>query len=352
MSNLYSKKKLTWRERWIERDLTFYRQVFLVGIPVALQQAINIGVNLMDTIMVGTLGENALSASSLAGQYYYLYYVLCMGISGGTCVLSAQYWGAGNQEMVKQVWRLAMYISGGAALLFGIVTALFPVQIMGIYTSNAEMIALGSRYLRVTSWVFFFHGTSLIMVNLMRTIGILYLGMAVSVVSFICNVFFNYIFIFGKLGAPCLGIAGAAIGTLISRILEFVITFGYLFWGCHQMQFVLGDLIGRFDLTMLHAFAETGMPPIISDGLFTVGDNILSVILGHMGAAVVSGQAITLATMRICTAFILGMCNASSVMIGQSIGRGERIAVERQGRTFFFVVGFGRHDWWYYHRRN
>ena len=88
---------------------------------------------------------------------------------------------------------------------------------------------------------------------------------------------------------------------------------------------------------MLRAFMNTGMPPIISDGMFTVGDNILSVILGHMGVAVVSGQAITLATMRFCTAFILGLCNASSVMVGQAIGRGERAAVERQSRTFFLL---------------
>ena len=231
------KEKQTWRDRWIEKDRAFYRQVFLVGLPVAFQQAINIGVNLMDTVMVGALGENALSASSLANQYYYLYYVLCLGISGGACVLSAQYWGAGNHKMVKQVWRLSMYISGGAALLFALATALFSAQIMGIYTNNAEMIALGSRYLQVTAWVFFFHGTSLIMVNLMRTAGVLYLGLAVSGLSFVSNIFFNYVFIFGKFGAPCLGIAGAAVGTLISRILEFAITFGYLFLGCRQIRF-------------------------------------------------------------------------------------------------------------------
>ena len=337
MSAPQAKEKQTWRDRWIEKDLAFYRQVFLVGLPVAFQQAINIGVNLMDTVMVGALGENALSASSLANQYYYLYYVLCLGISGGACVLSAQYWGAGNHKMVKQVWRLSMYISGGAALLFALTTALFPAQIMGIYTNNAEIIALGNRYLQVTAWVFFFHGTSLIMVNLMRTAGVLYLGLAVSGLSFGSNIFFNYVFIFGKFGAPCLGIAGAAVGTLISRILEFAITFGYLFLGCRQIRFTPRHLVGRLDTAMLRAFMNTGMPPIISDGMFTVGDNILSVILGHMGVAVVSGQAITLATMRFCTAFILGLCNASSVMVGQAIGRGERAAVERQSRTFFLL---------------
>lgn len=325
-----------WRDRWVEKDPAFYRRVVLVGLPVAFQQAINIGVNLMDTVMVGALGENALSASSLANQYYYLYYILCLGISGGACVLSAQYWGAGNRGMVRQVWRLSMYIAGGAALLFAVVTWAFPDRIMAIYTDQAEMIALGARYLRFTALVFFFHGTSLIMVNLMRTAGVLYLGMAVSGLSFFCNIFFNYVFIFGKFGAPRLGIAGAAVGTLISRLLEFVITFGYLF-GTRRLGFTPRDLVGGLDPVLLRTFVTTGVPPIISDGMFTVGDNILSVILGHMGAAVVSGQAITLATMRFCTAFLMGLSNASSVMIGQAVGRGERAAVQRQSRTFFLL---------------
>lgn len=279
----------------------------LVGLPVAFQQAINIGVNLMDTVMVGALGENVLSASSLANQYYYL--ILC-ALSGNfrrSLCTQRPVLGCGHHKMVKQVWRLSMYISGGAALLFALATALFSAQIMGIYTNNAEMIALGNRYLQVTAWVFFFHGTSLIMVNLMLHRRGVVPGLAVSGLSFVSNIFFNYVFIFGKFGAPCLGIAGAAVGTLISRILEFAITFGYLFLGCRQIRFTPRNLLGRLDAAMLRAFMNTGMPPIISDGMFTVGDNILSVILGHMGVAVVSGQAITLATMRFCT-HSLGLC--------------------------------------------
>lgn len=212
---------------------------------------------------------------------------------------------------------------------------------MGIYTTDAEMIELGSQYLRVTVWVFFFHGTSLIMVNLLRTVGVLYLGFAVSGLSFVSNIFFNYMFIFGKFGAPCLGVAGAAVGTLISRGLEFVITFAYLFKGQKFVGFRLRDLCGKLDPVMMRSFLTTGMPPIISDGMYTVGDNILSVILGHMGAAVVSGQAITLATMRFCTAFLMGLSNASSVMIGQTVGRGERKTVQRQARTFFLLSAAG-----------
>lgn len=326
---------------WLVRDPAFYRQVFLVALPVAFQQTINIGVNLMDTVMVGALGETSLSASSLANQYYYLYYILCLGISGGACVLSAQYWGAGNRRMVRQVWRLAMYISGGAAVLFAALTFLFPLQIMQVYTNDAAMAAEGARYLRVTAFVFFFHGTSLIMVNLLRTVGANWLGISVSGVSFVVNILFNYMFIFGRLGAPRLGIAGAAVGTLLSRLAEFAITFLYLFCRERSLRFRPADLIGPLDASLLRAFVHTGLPPIVSDGLYTVGDNVLSVILGHMSAAVVSGQAITLATMRFCTAFLMGLASASSVITGQAVGRGEREQVQRMGQTFYLLAVAG-----------
>lgn len=322
---------------WLVKDPAFYKEVFFVALPVAFQQMINIGVNLMDTLMVGVLGEVALSASSLANQYYYLYYILCLGISGGACVLSAQYWGASNRRMVRQVWRLSMMLSSGAAMLFALVTYLFPLGIMRIYTDNLAMAQEGAKYLKVTAFVFFFHGTSLIMVSLLRTVGVNHLGFAVSGVSFAVNIFFNYMFIFGKFGAPRLEIAGAAVGTLLSRMVEFAITFYYLFFRNRRLRFRPADLAGGFDRALLRSFVKTGLPPIISDGFFTIGDNILSVILGHMSAAVISGQAITLATMRFCTAFLMGLNSASAVMIGREVGKGREEEVQLQGKTFYLL---------------
>lgn len=326
---------------WLVREPAFYRQAFLVMLPMAFQQMINIGVNLMDTIMVGVLGEVALSASSLANQYYYLYYILSLGISGGAAVLSAQYWGAGKEELVRQVWRLSMMLASGAALIFSVITFLFPLEIMCIYTDNLAMAQEGAAYLKITAFVFFFHGTSLIMVGLLRTVGVNKIGFVVSGVSFVVNILFNYMFIFGKFGAPRMGIAGAALGTLLSRVAEFAITFGYVFRKGNAFTFRPRHLIGGFDRSVLRSFVKTGLPPIISDGFFTLGDNILSVILGHMSAAVVSGQAITLATMRFCTAFLMGMNGAASVLVGHEVGRGDYERVQLQGKTFYLLSAAG-----------
>lgn len=316
---------------------SFCRTILLLALPAAFQQTVNIAVNLMDNVMVGMLGETSLSAVSLAGQYYNLYFNLCYGISGGACVLSAQYMGAGKERMVRQVWKLAMYIAGGTGAVFSLVTWIFPLQIMELYTNDPGIAEAGTGYLKVTALVFIFHGTSLIMVNLLRTVGVTRLGLAVSVVSFAANILFNYMFIFGRFGAPRMEEAGAALGTLLSRILEFFITFAYLFGRKRGFCFSPGDLLGRPDGGLLWVFGKIGFPVIISDGMFTVGDNVLSAILGHMGAAMVSGQAITMTAMRLCTAFVLGLSQASSVMVGQAVGAGNVKEAQLQGKWFCII---------------
>ena len=329
------------RVGWMSRDRSFYREIFFVALPVAFQQMINIGVNLMDTVMVGALGETVLSASSLANQYYNLYYILCLGISGGTCVLSSQYWGAGNKPMMRQVWRLSMLLTAGSAVIFSLITLIFPLQIMRIYTNNPVIVEEGAKYLRVTASIFFFHGTSLVMVNLLRTAEVNFLGMPVSCVSFVLNIFFNYAFIYGHFGFPRLEIAGAAVGTLISRLAEFAITFGYLGMRGKRIGFTFRDLIGPLEPELWRSFRRVGIAPIISDSLTVLGDNALSVILGHMSTAVISGQAITLATMRFCTAFIMGLNSASAVLIGHEVGRGTRETVQLKGKTLFVLSIIG-----------
>ena len=182
-------------------------------LPVALQQAINMGVNMMDTMMLGSFGEIQLSASSLANQYYNFFTILCMGIIGGSSVLAAQYWGAGEKEKVRETFNMALRLSAGVAVLFMILTWIFPGPIMSIYTSEEEVIVQGIRYLKITAFIFVIHGTSLVAAQLMRSVGQAHLGLIVSIISFVVNIGANYIFIFGKFGLPEMGAAGAAVGS-------------------------------------------------------------------------------------------------------------------------------------------
>lgn len=326
----------------IVRDTEFYKAVIRIMLPVALQQAINMGVNMMDTMMLGSFGEVQLSASSLANQYYNFFTILCMGIIGGCSVLAAQYWGAGEKEKVRETFNMAMRLTAFVSILFMILTWIFPTQIMSVYTTESDVICQGVRYLRITAFIFLIHGTGLVAAQLMRSVGQARLGLVVSVISFVVNIAANYIFIFGKLGMPRMEIAGAALGTLIARGAEFITTFVYILGMDKSLGLRIRHLKKSPSKTFYRSYFRLGAPVLVSDSLLGLGGNIVSVVLGHMGAAVVASNAICQVVDRLCTVVIQGVSNASGIITGQTLGTGDRKKAMEQGETFyFFSIVFG-----------
>lgn len=315
-------------------DREFYRQVFQIMIPVVLQQAINIGVNMMDTVMLGSFGEAQLSASSLANSFYALFTVFNMGIIAGCSVLAAQYWGAGDKEKVRETFSLALRLAVALALVFTVVTILFPEQIMAIYSQEQDVIAYGVRYLEITAFIYLLHGTSMVTAFLMRSVQNARLGLLVSVISFLVNIGANWIFIFGKLGAPRMEIAGAALGTLIARAVEFAVTFGYVFWGEKALMLKPMHIWKRPSRELFYNYKRLGMAALFSDALLGIGSNAINIVLGHMGAAVVAANAVCQVVDRLFTVVTSGMGNASSIVTGNTIGRGEKEKALEQGKTF------------------
>lgn len=321
----------------IVKDRHFYTSLLSIMLPVALQQAINVGVNMLDTMMLGSFGEVVLSASSLANQYYNFFTIFNLGIIGGCSVLCAQYWGAGDRERVYETFALALRLSIGLALVFSVLTALFPYQIMKIYTSEGAVIDQGVKYLRITAFVFLFHGTGFVTAQLMRSVKQARLGLVVSIIAFFVNLAANYIFIFGKFGAPRLEIAGAALGTLISRVVEFGATFCYVLVIDQKLGMRLKHLLKNPSAQFFRNYFHMGAPVLVSDGLLGLGGNIVSVVLGHMGSAVVAGNSVCSVVERMLTVVIQGVANASSIITGHTIGSGDVTKARQQGETFYFL---------------
>ncbi len=329
--------------RWgITREKAFYQKVFTIMLPVALQQAINSGVNMVDTMMLGQLGEIPLSASSLANQFYLLFTIVCMGIVGGASVLAAQFWGAGDKERVRETFNLALKLTLLVSLVFTVLTALFSQQIMLIYTRETAVIEQGVRYLSVTVFIFAIHGIGFVAAFLMRTVGNSRLGLTVSVISFFVNIAANYIFIFGRLGAPQMGIAGAALGTLIARSAEFLITVIYVFIIDKTLGLRLRHLRKNPSPPFIKNYLRLGAPVLVSDALLGLGGNMISIVIGHMGSAIVAANAICMVIDRLCTVVIHGVAIASGIVTGNTVGRGEREKAMEQGRTFYLLsIVFG-----------
>lgn len=321
---------------WVT-DRAFYKKVLLILIPIVLQSIINQGVNMMDTIMVGRLGEASISASSLANQFYQIFVFLCMGISAAGLVLASQYFGAGDVKTVRRVFDLILQIVliGGAA--FALVTILFPTQIMSIFTHEEDVIELGAKYLRVTALIYLPHGVSLVVSNVIRSIGNAKLGLYVSIASFIVNIGANYIFIFGKLGMPALGVMGAAVGTLIARLVEFSFCAIYLLTKEKLLKYRPAGLLKLPSKALFGEFRRLGLPAIISDSLLALAASAISIILGHMGKEIVSAYAIVTVMDRMATVAIQGATSAAGVVIGQTVGEGEFERAQKEGWTFLIL---------------
>lgn len=321
----------------VVKDKQFYLSVLSIMVPVALQQAINMGVNMLDTMMLGSFGEASLSASSLANQYYSLFTIFCMGIIGGSSVLAAQYWGAGDKGRVRETFSMAMRLALGLSGVFAILTYLFAPQIMRLYTSEEDVIARGVRYLDITVFVFVVHGTSLVAAQLMRSVGQARLGLMVSLISFVVNILGNYVFIFGKWGAPRMEIGGAALGTLLARTAEFITTFVYILVIDKKLGLRVKHLLKSPSSVFYKNYFRLGAPVLVSDALLGLGGNLVSIVLGHMGAAVVAANAICQVVDRLCTVVIQGVSNASSIITGNAVGAGDRKRAMEQGETFYFL---------------
>ena len=226
----------------IAKDKSFYKTVAVVAVPIAAQSLITVGVNMMDTIMVGRVGETELSAVSLANSFINIYHILCMGLSMGASVLVARYFGMGNQRDMKKSVAIMLRLTIAIAALFAVFTWVAPETVMRIYTSEEPIIEKGIQYLEWSVVTYFLLGLSLTTTIVMRSVGKARIPLITSIAAFFINVGANYAFIFGKLGMPKMGVAGAAVGTLIARSFEFAVICGYLFFKDEVIGFRIKDL--------------------------------------------------------------------------------------------------------------
>ena len=215
------------KKRMRIEDKSFYRNVLRLVMPMAVQNLINVGVTSTDVIMLGRVGETALSGVSLANQVYFILNLLYFGLTSGACVLTAQYWGKKDTRTIEKVMGMSFRISIAAGLVFGAGAILIPQYLMLIFTSDQAVIAEGVSYLRIVGLSYVLSAFTNVYLNIIRSIERVVIATVVYGVSLCANIVFNSIFIFGLLGAPAMGSAGAALGTLLSRAIEVIIVVYY-----------------------------------------------------------------------------------------------------------------------------
>ena len=315
------------------KDTAFYKKVLKIAIPIALQGLITTGVNMMDTIMVGSVGQTPFSAVSLANQFINIYHIFCMGIGMGASVLVARYYGMNDRPSLKKTVTIMLRLCISLALLFSLATALIPEPIMRIYTNESGIITYGIRYLKYSVASYIFLGLSLTCTIVLRNIGEVKIPLFTSIGAFFVNVGANYVFIFGKLGAPKMDVAGAAIGTLIARIFEFSIICGYLFFKDKKIGYRILDIfrpVGK----LWREYIRISIPVLISDGILALGNNSVAMVIGRLGEDFVAANAVTAVTQQLSSVFTQGFSQAGAIVTGYTLGEGDREKAHRQGYAF------------------
>ena len=201
----------------------FYKKVVFLVLPMALQNLINVGVTAADVIMLGKVSETVLSGSSLAGQVQWVMNLIFFGISSGASVLTAQYWGKKDVDTVEKILGIGLGISMMVSIVFFLAALLFPMPLMRIFTKEQAVLEEGVKYLGIVAFSYLIMGFTNNYLNIIRSVERVVISTVVYSISLGVNVCLNYVLIYGNLGAPAMGIQGAAIATLTARIIELCI---------------------------------------------------------------------------------------------------------------------------------
>ena len=317
-------------------DRELYKKMIKIAIPISLQSLITVGVNLMDTVMLSSMGDAQLSASSQAAQFINLFMICCMGIGMGASVLTSRFWGMKDIGSLKKAVTIMLRFVLIFSSVFTVATILIPNLIMRMYIADQVVIDYGVIYLRWMIPTYICTGLSLTCTIVLRTVGQVRIPLICSIAAFFVNVFSNWVFIFGNLGAPRMEIGGAALGTLIARIFELLFICGYFFFIDKRIAYRLKDIFTR-SRDMLNEYIRVSIPVLISDALLALGNNAVAMVMGAIGQTFVAANSVTMVTQQLSSVLTQGISNASGIITGNTMGQGDYKKAQRQGYTFMII---------------
>ena len=315
--------------------------ILTIAIPVAMQNFLVFLTQMLDTVMLGELGDIPLTASSLGTQIFNVYSLFIFGLAGGSAVLTAQYWGKGELEPIKMVMAIVIRLVTYVGIILSTVVLLFPRQIMGIFSSDLSVLNAGEEYLRYIGCMYFFFGVSNSITMLLRSVEKVKIAVIANASGLVSNALFNYMLIFGNFGAPRLEVKGAAIATVCAKIIEFIIVLTYLFRIEKRLHFRIRDLLLKNRL-LSQDMRKYCSPVVINEVAWSMGIAMQSVLFGHVSTLAVSANAIISVIQQMATIIIFGVANATAVIIGKTIGENKLELAAQRGHTMkWFAIIMG-----------
>ncbi len=304
------------KEKW-----AFYKNALWIMLPIALQNLMDTAVNSADVIMLSYVSQDALSASSLAGQVYFIMSNLIYGLSSASAVMAAQYWGKGDRRTVERVLGLAVRIALMVSIPFALAAVLCPAQIMRIFTDDQALIQEGVKYLRVVSASYVLGAFAQIYLSVMRSVERVMVTAVIHCSAVVMNVVLNACFIFGWGPFPQLGITGVALATTITRVAEVLVCVidGAL---CKKVALRVKDIFSRGG-ALVGDFLRMAIPAAGNDIVWGLAFSVYSVILGHLSSDIVAANSVATVVRNLGTVMCFGTASAAGIVLGKTMGENK-----------------------------
>lgn len=299
----------------------FYKNALWIMLPIALQNLMDTAVHSADVIMLSYVSQNALSASSLAGQVYFIMSNLIYGLSSASAVMAAQYWGKGDARTVERVMGVAVRIALMVSLPFALAAAACPEAIMRIFTDDAALIAEGVKYLRTVSASYVLGAFAQIYLSVMRSVERVLITAVIHCCAVGMNVVLNACFIFGIGPFPQLGITGVALATTITRAIETLVCIvdGTT---CRRITLRVKDIFARGG-ALVKDFLHIAIPAAGNDIIWGLAFSVYSVILGHLSSDIVAANSVATVVRNLGTVMCFGTASAAGIVLGKTLGENK-----------------------------
>lgn len=315
------------------RDKTFYKTLLSIAIPITIQNLISTSLNMVDTVMVGKLGEIEIAAVGLANQLFFLFILIAFGINSGASIFIAQFWGKRDIQNIRRVLGISLIAGGVVSTVFAAGALFFPEFILSVFSKDQKVILLGSQYLRIVSFSYLATTISFAYGFASRSVGQAKLPMYVSAISLLCNTLLNYLLIFGVFGFPQMGIRGAALATLISRLLEMVLLLIIIYKRQETLAARINEMLD-LPRDFVKKYFDTATPVIINESFWSLGMVMYSVAYARISTEAIAAVQIANTIQNLFMVFNFGLANASAVMLGNELGANNNEKAIKYGYNF------------------
>ena len=322
----------------IGKDKKFLRKAMAITIPITLQALLNTSLNLVDNVMIGSLGQSSIAAVGLANKVFFVFTLLLFGIVSGSSILTAQYFGKNDVKNIRKVLGMSLIIGLIGSIIFVIPSLICPEIVMSIFTPNENTIKIGASYLAIAAISYPLTAITNVYIALLRGVNQVKAPVVVTLISIIIKVILNYILIFGHFGIPALGVRGEAIATIIARVFECtcILSMVYLENGPAAAKFK--ELIS-INKNFVKLYFSTVSPVIINEFMWGLGVTIYSLVYGRMGDAAVAAVTISQTVEQIVTVIFQGISAATAVILGNELGA-NKLEDAKTHSKYFIILQF------------